>query len=889
MNKFLSGNDYLYADLSNLSNHAKSIIQNISGAGGGVSNIINPQTNKIYSQYIPDSALDDVYTFSTYPLLISTITNPEVGAMALIMENSSIYVYTSALVWHQISFFPMNINNIQQFYSNGPVEGELLSYSVSDNKYINRDLSYYSINSLYDVDRANIGILNKNFLKWDGSKFVSHALVISDITNVSIITPNGTQSLIYSAPNWVNGRLTYTLNEMTDLVGARTAKHVPIYNTSNFSLRQLLMNDITEFNIGTSASGDILRYNGSKYVNYVFNLNDIANVNDSNTKAQSDVLIYNASNTEYETRKMILNDITGFNINLSLSNKQVIYWNGTNFINRQLTLLDISDVDPSLYVGITNYQFMVYNSTSTQWESRTVLPHPTTVSVNSVAYSNGSSYQLLSNTLENHNNVQITSVQNFDILQYNSTNSKYENKKRYKSPLLINASIDFDMTHYERVLYFNTQGLFQINISAAFNSLNTNSNNMIEIYNIANAKILITKDVNSSINIHSNTAFLMCGKYTTIRWVSTNNYVFSTDDNNNVSKLYYKSLLNITNAPISNFDPSTQSNLFINSDNTKLLLNYKNSSTGFRRYLTYNITTMTLINNITTSIYFNSTNTITLDNINYYNVEYGNTNASMIKSTNFYATFTNVDMVINTLIPTTYSKTLIYNPATEKFSLIYYNNSTFIMSIRSYQLSNGNQSTVNPNPIISVPNVVINNIICGWHFQIGIVLMKSAINLYMYKNTVKDDFNNGLNSNQSYSFTNFDSHLIPVEETSMNTNSKMYFLTSSVSNLSLYTINNLATSIIKIADIPLTTGLCVQNAVKIGSFIYITCNSTYAPALIKFNTDDYTLNINYNMFNLTSDANTYYGIIGSNSNGVHAIGVSDTLTTSILDTKCNIF
>ena len=36
MNKFLSGSDYLYADLSNLSNHAKSIIQNIAQGAGGV-------------------------------------------------------------------------------------------------------------------------------------------------------------------------------------------------------------------------------------------------------------------------------------------------------------------------------------------------------------------------------------------------------------------------------------------------------------------------------------------------------------------------------------------------------------------------------------------------------------------------------------------------------------------------------------------------------------------------------------------------------------------------------------------------------------------------------------------------------------------------------------
>ena len=311
----------------------------------------------------------------------------------------------------------------------------------------NEKVTWDGTDLVIDIDGSNLtvngGTTGQGLsVASDGTvTFVDLVEVLNDLSNVSASSPSTNDALIYDGTNWVPGSVTVgSLNDLGDVsITSAAADNILQYNGTSWvnATPATLAGDIDLGDLGdvtgaTATTGTFKTFtpnsNGYGFVDLrtattsYIRLRDLENV--TNTTATTDGLLlqYNSTSQlwEYETpvnlaRNYInLNDLAdiGGASSISPTDGQILRWstnyNPPRWINVTpgnlagfINLVDLADVS---FTGVTLLNNMVLKYTGSSWTAGSP-----TISVQGLS------------------NASISGLSNGQILQYNSTNSKWEN------------------------------------------------------------------------------------------------------------------------------------------------------------------------------------------------------------------------------------------------------------------------------------------------------------------------------------------------------------------------------------------------------------------------------------------------------------------------------
>lgn len=205
-----------------------------------------------------------------------------VGASFWATDSLKVYQRTG-IDWEQIDV-DKSLLSLTDVVTSGLVEGHVLFFDDSTGEWVNRpiteseitDLQSYLLNieneSIGDLLDVNLGTLsNEEVLAYDAatqqwvnvsvSSIVTDIETINDINDVTITTGTAGQVLRFDGSNWVN--VTLTEDDISDL--------------GNY-LTEVALNDVTDVILTTPTSGNFIRYNGSDWVNVDLSASDIPDI-----------------------------------------------------------------------------------------------------------------------------------------------------------------------------------------------------------------------------------------------------------------------------------------------------------------------------------------------------------------------------------------------------------------------------------------------------------------------------------------------------------------------------------------------------------------------------------------------------------------------------------
>ena len=236
-------------------------------------------------------------------------------------------------------------------------DGDILQYNATTHKWENKEL-HIAVN-LDDLDNVNI-----------------------DATSLE----NG-QILKYDAANqkWVNGT-------------------IPTIES---------LNDIDDVNVGSAENGQILKFNGTNWVNRDNKVVDLKDVNISNPQ-NGQILVYDSvsqtwKNGSPSATETSLDDLSNVSINTAtLTDGQVLVYDAQHnvWINKNggsATIDELGDIEDVNLTNIQDGQIIIWDATHQRW-------------VNSD----------IATTLAELSDVQLNILSNLDMIRYNATTQKWE-------------------------------------------------------------------------------------------------------------------------------------------------------------------------------------------------------------------------------------------------------------------------------------------------------------------------------------------------------------------------------------------------------------------------------------------------------------------------------
>ena len=257
-----------------------------------------------------------------------------------------------------------NISNLQ--------DAQYLRYNSSNDKWENFTLVITDTDNLVDLTDTNISsVANGEILKYNSSssKWENNNLLINDIQDVNITSLQHGEVLKYNSEGgkWENQDNTDNLNELTDVdvdLTESSTNQVLKYNGSIWVNNFVNLTELADTNITTLNNGDILRYNSvsQKWETDTFNINDLDNVNITSV-ANNEVLKYNSSSGKWENSDRIdtLNELGDVTLT-SVTTGDLLRYNGTNFVNTKIALdNDFTNVN---FTSLTNGDLIKYNGSN---------------------------------------------------------------------------------------------------------------------------------------------------------------------------------------------------------------------------------------------------------------------------------------------------------------------------------------------------------------------------------------------------------------------------------------------------------------------------------------------------------------------------------------------
>jgi len=323
------------------------------------------------------------------------------------------------------------------------------AYKVAIGDAANENLTWDGDDLKLDIDGSNLtvngGTTGQGLsVASDGTvTFVDLVDVLNDLSNVNASSPSTNDALIYDGTNWVPGPA--VVGSLTDLgdvsITSAATDNILQYNGTNWvnATPATLAGDI---NLGDLGDVTGTTYNASAYKvlipksgnTYGFSdlrsvtgsyvrLRDLENVTNTTATSNGLLLQYNSSNQlwEYETPADMaqsyinlngLKDVGPTNGDLVPSDGQILRWSTAASPARYTAVtpgnlagdMNIGELNDVNFTGVTLLNEMVLKYNGSNWTAGTP----------------SLSVSALSNT-------NISSLSNGQILQYNSTNSRWEN------------------------------------------------------------------------------------------------------------------------------------------------------------------------------------------------------------------------------------------------------------------------------------------------------------------------------------------------------------------------------------------------------------------------------------------------------------------------------
>ncbi|MBO7535763.1 MAG: hypothetical protein J6T34_01290 [Bacilli bacterium] len=283
-------------------------------------------------------------------------------------------------------------NNTLNFSDNGKIylvdnAGTVVTYS---------DYNSIELVDLTDIDLSSLAngdilVYNATTHKWENQTYPDTKDNISDLDDVNISNVANDEVLKYDSVSgkWKNGTITlptagHIVKDDTNSYTQRTGLqflglNVSDDNTNQNTVITANVSSLNDTNISNPANGQVLKYNAS--TNKWENANDIGSIEGHNIKDENGTILEHKDNLQFEGA-IVAND----NIN------------NVTKVNVSINSLTDTNISNALADGYT----LVYDATSDKW-----------VDIN--------------NTLNNLNNVNISSLTDGQIIKYNATSGKWEN------------------------------------------------------------------------------------------------------------------------------------------------------------------------------------------------------------------------------------------------------------------------------------------------------------------------------------------------------------------------------------------------------------------------------------------------------------------------------
>jgi hypothetical protein len=268
-----------------------------------------------------------------------------------------------------ISFPSGTVLQFQEDYVSGP-------FTITTTTYSTLEIEYYTGTSplIYNVCNC-VGTWTPSYR----TKKFGNYLQINDLSNVTITTPSSNQILSYNGSAWINSNLSFnpsivspTSNQVISYNGSSWGNHDPLVSTVfgrigniTASTNDYNINQLAGVSLGTLSTGQILRYNGTNFVNF----NNIESLYFSSATSLISGFYIGQSNTSgiaANCKIIISNNCTLLNMTVKLSTAptstnsrtfQVVV-NGANLTGFTVT---ISGTGTTATVTPTSYSLSKYN------------------------------------------------------------------------------------------------------------------------------------------------------------------------------------------------------------------------------------------------------------------------------------------------------------------------------------------------------------------------------------------------------------------------------------------------------------------------------------------------------------------------------------------------
>lgn len=277
------------------------------------------------------------------------------------------------------------LNELTDVNTTGVVSGDVLSYNGFG--YIPQSFSELASTNFTLSGAVNGEVLtyNSGTGKFEPAPVSAGSTTLSALSDTSITSPSNGHVLTYSGGTWINQAAStpsLALADLTDVTGTTTSGHVLTYNGTSYSFQAVpaggatTLNELSDVNTSGVSSGSILEYNGSNFVVANYDLNKLSLLNVSGASA-GQVLAWNSGTGQFVPSDPATGGATTLgeltDVNATATSGQVLTYNGASFVFQTpstggggaTNLSELTDVDTT---GVTDGQFLAYNSTNSQFE-----------------------------------------------------------------------------------------------------------------------------------------------------------------------------------------------------------------------------------------------------------------------------------------------------------------------------------------------------------------------------------------------------------------------------------------------------------------------------------------------------------------------------------------
>ena len=231
--------------------------------------------------------------------------------------------------------------------------GDILYWTGSDYAWLSSSSSGSVSLSLGQLNDVSLGTLNTNdYLKWDGSAWVDSVIDWTHIANTPTILTTSDLYTDSDVDSHLN-RSTAGTNQVLAWNGSDYAWVTPSSGTSNVQS----LDDLSDVVLGTLASGEVLKYNGTNWVDGSLNFSDLGN---TPTTLSGYGITDGYADSDVDTH---------LNTN-SAGTGEVLSWNGSDYdwvANGDVAVLN--DLDDVTISSPQDDNILAYNSTTSQFEN----------------------------------------------------------------------------------------------------------------------------------------------------------------------------------------------------------------------------------------------------------------------------------------------------------------------------------------------------------------------------------------------------------------------------------------------------------------------------------------------------------------------------------------